>query len=58
MADSYDSLNASYGMNGQALFARVNVDEMKVGDALGHFFHVSSCTVVLILARTWPFCFF
>ncbi|XP_078373827.1 uncharacterized protein LOC144657354 [Oculina patagonica] len=30
VSDSYDSLNASYGMNGQVLFARVNVDELKV----------------------------
>ena len=34
VSDSYDSMNASYGMNGQVLFVRVNVDEFKVGDAL------------------------
>ncbi|KAJ7365761.1 Thioredoxin-like protein 1 [Desmophyllum pertusum] len=30
VSDSYDSLNASYGINGQVLFVRVNVDEFKV----------------------------
>jgi len=30
VSDSYDSLNAKYGMNGQVVFARVNVDELKV----------------------------
>ena len=28
--DAYDSLNAKYGMNEQALFTRVNVDELRV----------------------------
>ncbi|XP_068694359.1 uncharacterized protein [Montipora foliosa] len=28
--DTYDSLNAKYGMNEQALFTRVNVDELRV----------------------------
>lgn len=30
VVDSYDSLNAKYGVNGQVLFTRVNVEEMKV----------------------------
>ncbi|XP_020621132.1 thioredoxin Y, chloroplastic-like [Orbicella faveolata] len=30
VSDAYDSLNASYGMNGKVLFARINVDELKV----------------------------
>ena len=32
VVDSYDSLNAKYGENGQVLFTRVNVEEMKVSD--------------------------
>ena len=32
VSDSYDSLNAKYGLNGQAVFARVNVDKLKVSD--------------------------
>lgn len=30
VSNAYDSLNASYGMNGKVLFARVNVDDLKV----------------------------
>ncbi|XP_073242302.1 uncharacterized protein [Porites lutea] len=30
VADSYDSLNVKYGLNGQVVFARVNVDKLKV----------------------------
>ena len=42
VSDSYDSLNAKYGMSGQALFIRVNVDELKVCTV-----KVSIATVVL-----------
>ena len=32
VADSYDSLNVKYGLNGQVMFARVNVEKLKVSD--------------------------
>lgn len=60
MSDAYDSLNASYGMNGKVLFARVNVDELKVG----HSPRYSCCsslvceesfTVSLLASYTGPF---
>ena len=44
VSDSYDSLNAKYGMSGQALFIRVNVDELKVSTI-----KVSIATVVVVL---------
>ena len=44
VSDSYDSLNAKYGMSGQALFVRVNVDELKVC-----IVKVSITTVVVVL---------
>lgn len=59
MLNAYDSLNASYGMNGKVLFARVNVDDLKVG----HFplnIHIAlvceeSFTVRLLTSNTGPF---
>ena len=33
VTDSYDSLNVKYGLNGQVVFARVNVDQLKVSNA-------------------------
>lgn len=32
VVDSYDSLNVKYGLNGQVVFARVNVEKLKVSD--------------------------
>lgn len=59
MSNAYDSLNASYGMNGKVLFARVNVDDLKVGQFLLNILLNIVCkeslTVRLLKRYTGPF---
>lgn len=55
MSNAYDSLNASYGMNGKVLFARVNVDDLKVGHFLLNIVCKESLAVRLLTCHTGPF---